>query len=57
MRVEYEETVWAMAKYREDLFNCKNELKEANEMVRHHNDSILVMEKDREYARVQRDKA
>ena len=57
MRMEHNELVRATTKYREDLFNCKNELKEANEMVRHHNDSILVMEKDREYARVQRDKA
>ena len=57
MRVEYEETVWAMAKYREDLFNCKNELKEANEMVRQINDSILVVEKEWEHAQAEKDKA
>ena len=57
MRMEHKEVVRAMTKYREDFFNCKNELKEANEMVRHRNDSILVMEKEREYARVERDKA
>ena len=49
--------VRAAAKYREDLFNCWDELKKANEMVRRRNDSILVVEKEREYARSDRDKA
>ena len=57
MRVEHEEAVWAATKYREDLFNCRDELKEANEMVRHRNDSILVVEKDREHAQAERDKS
>ena len=57
MRVEHEEAVQAAAKYREDLFNCKNELKEANEMVRRRKDSILIVKKEREHARAERDKA
>ena len=57
MRMEHEEAVRAAAKYREDLFNCWDELKEANEMVRRRNDSILVVEKKREHAQADRDKA
>ena len=57
MPVEHVEVVWATKKYREDLFNCKNELKEANEMVRRCNDSILIVEKEREHAWVERDNA
>ena len=45
IHVEHEEAVRAVAKYKEDLFNFKNELKEANEMVRHRNDSILNVER------------
>ena len=39
--MEHKEAVQAVIKYREDLFNWKNELKEANKMVRRRNDSIL----------------
>ena len=49
MRQEYEEVVHATAKYKENLFNCRDELKEANEMVRHCNDSILNLENKREH--------
>ena len=51
MHQEHEEAVRAAEKYREDLLNFQDELKEANEMVRHRNDSILIMEKEREHAR------
>ena len=46
-----------MAKYREDLFNCRDDLKEANEMVTCRNDSILTVENEREHAQSERDKA
>ena len=49
MGVEYEEVVRVTTKYREDLFNCKNELKEAKEMVRHCNAFIFVVENKREH--------
>ena len=54
---EHEETDCAAAKYKEDLFNFRDELKEANEMVRCRNDSIIIVEKEREHARSERDKA
>ena len=57
MCVEHEEAVRAVTKYREDLFNCKNELKEATEMVRHCDDSILVTKKEREHGQAERDRA
>ena len=57
MCMEQEEAVQAATKYRNDLFNCRDELKEANEMVRLRNDSILVMENEMEHAQVERDKA
>ena len=57
MCVEHEEAVRAVTKYREDLFNCKNELKEATEMVKHRDNSIIVAEKEREHAQAERDKA
>ena len=56
MGVEHEEVVWATTKYGEDLFNCKNELKEAKEMVRRCNNSIFVVENKREHAWAKRDK-
>ena len=57
MHVEHDEATRAAAKYREDLFNCKNELKEAIEMVRHCDDSLLAAEKEKEYAQVEMDRA
>ena len=57
MRVEHEEVVWVVAKYRENLFNCKNELKEATKIVRSCDDSLLATEKGKEYAQVERDRA
>ena len=57
MCMEHEEVVWAVAKYNEDIFNYEDELKEANEMVRCYDDSILIVEKEKEHTRVERDKA
>ena len=54
--MEHEEVVQVATKYREDLFNYNDELKEATEMVRRHDDSILVVEKEREHAWAERDK-
>ena len=42
MKVEYEEVVWAMAKYREDLYSCKYDLKEVFEVARQHIFSSLL---------------
>ena len=44
--MEYEEAVRVAAKYREDLHTCKNELKEASEVVKGCKDSLLALEKD-----------
>ena len=57
MRQEHKEAVRAVAKYREDLFNCRDEPKEANEMVKRCNNSIRIMEKEREHARAEINKA
>ena len=57
MRQEHEEAIRATGRYSEDLFNCRDELKEVNEMVRHRNDSILLVEKEKEHAQAERDKA
>ena len=56
MYVEHEEVASVATKYREDLFNCNDELKEATEMVTRHDDSIIVVEKEREHAWAERDK-
>ena len=57
MRVEHEESVRATTKYRDDLFNCKDKLIEATKIVRHCDNSILVVEKEREHAQAEKDKA
>ena len=50
LRKEHEEVVRTAAK-------CQEELKEASKMVKSREGSILDVEKDREYARAERDKA
>ena len=57
MCVEQEEAARAAAKSREDLFNCKNELKEAIEMVRSHDESLFALEKEKEYAQIEKNRA
>ena len=42
-----------MAKYKEELFNYKNELKEVTEV----NQSFLALEKETEYAQLEWDRA
>ena len=46
-----------MAKYREDLHTCKNELKGGSEVVKGCRDSLLALEKEKEYADLERDRA
>ena len=55
LKVEYEEAMQATAKYREDLYTCKNELKGASEAVKGCRDSLLAIEKEKEYADLERD--
>ena len=50
MRIEQEKAAQAVAKYREELFNCKNELKEATELARSRCESFIALEKKKEYA-------
>ena len=57
MRVEQEEATRVAAKYREELFNCKNELKEVTEVARSRDQSLLTLEKETEYAQLERDRA
>ena len=57
MRVEQEEAARAAAKYREDLHNCKNDLNEATKMPRSSGESLLALEKEKEYAQLERDRA
>ena len=57
MKVEHEEAVWTPAKYREDLYTCKSELKEVSEVARQRKHSLLAVEKEVEYAQVERDRA
>ena len=55
--MEYKEAVRASAKYWEDLHTCKNELKSASEVVKGYRDSLLALEKEKEYADLERDRA
>ena len=48
--MEQEKAAQAVAKYREELFNCKNELKEATELARSRCESFIALEKKKEYA-------
>ena len=57
MRVEQEEAARAAAKYREELFNCKNDLKEATEMARSRDESLIALENEKEYVQLERDRA
>ena len=57
IRVEHKKAVRAATKYKVDLFNCKNELKKATEMMRHREDSLLAAKKKKKYAQVERDRA
>ena len=57
MKVEYEEVVWAAAKYQEDLNTSRNELKGASEVVKSCKDSLLALEKEKEYTDLKRDQA
>ena len=57
MKVEQEEASRAAAKYREELFNCKNELKEVTEVAKSLSQSLLALEKEVEYAQLERERA
>ena len=49
MKVEYEELVRVVAKYREDLNTSRNELKGAAEVVTSCKESLIPLEKEKEY--------
>ena len=57
MKEEYEEVVRVAAKYREELHVSRNELKGATEVVTSCRQSILALEKEKEYADLNRDQA
>ena len=57
MHVEHEEAILVTTKYREDLFNCKNKHKKATKMVRSRSESLFTLEEEKEYAKVERDRA
>ena len=57
LKVEYEEVVRAAAKYLEDLHTCKNELKGVSKVVKGCRDSLLALEKEKEYVDLKRDRA
>ena len=56
LRKEHNEVVRVVVECWEDLAKCQNELKETNEMVRCHDDSILNTEKEMEHFEIERDK-
>ena len=53
---EYEKVVRAPVRYREKLHHSKEELKEAFEVVTSCRQSILALEKEKEYASLERDR-
>ena len=53
----YEEAVRAAARYREELHHKKEELKGATEVVANCRQSMLSLEKEKEYAGLERDRA
>ena len=53
---EYEKVVMAVARYRDKLHHSKEELKEAFEVVTSCRQSILALEKEKEYASLERDR-
>ena len=55
MKMEYEVLVRAAAKYREDLNTSRNEVKEVVEVVTGCKESLLVLEKEKEYDDLERD--
>ena len=55
MKEEYEEVVRAAAKYREELHISRNELKRVTEVVTSCRQSLLALEKEKEYADLERD--
>ena len=55
IKMEYEELVRAVAKYQEDLNMSGNELKRAAEVVKSCKESLLVLEKKKEYADLEMD--
>ena len=54
---EYEKVVRAVARYREELHHSKEELKGATEVVASCRHSILALEKEKEYADLEKDQA
>ena len=52
---EYEEAVRTAARYREELHHKKEELKGATEVVADCRQSMLSLEKEKEYAGLERD--
>ena len=53
---ENEEVVMAAARYREELHHSKEELKGATEVVTSCRQSILALEKEKEYTNLERDR-
>ena len=57
LKEKYEEAGRAATRYRKDLHTCKNELKEASEVVASCRHAILALEKEKEYADLEKDRA
>ena len=57
MKEEHAEALWAATKYREDLHVCKSELKGASEVVTSYKHSLIALEKEKEYADHEKDRA
>ena len=57
MKDKYEEVVRAGAKYREELYISRNELKRATEVVTSCRQSLMALEKEKKYADLERDRA
>ena len=57
LKEEHAKAIRAVANYREDLHTCKNELKGASEVVSSCKHSLLALEKEKEYADRERDRA
>ena len=53
---EYDEVVRGVASYWEELHHSKEELKGATEVVTNCRESILALEKEKEYADLERDR-
>ena len=57
LREEHEKVIRAVDRYREELHNKKKELKGATEALEDCRHSILSLDKEKEYAGLERDRA